>query len=90
MLRYAIADGDVLTENAINCGHIRQPSKLLNASGIDRSAFRAATREGLRGGSKSRTSSSWRWDQWKTPISSSANRLRLKALRSRMSRLEIL
>jgi predicted Zn-dependent protease len=47
MLRYAIANGDVVTEDAINCGHIRQPSKLLSASGIDRAAFRAATREGF-------------------------------------------
>ena len=47
VLRYAIADRDLVDPEAINCGSIRPPSGLLQRSQIDMETFRRALAEAL-------------------------------------------
>jgi hypothetical protein len=42
VLRYAVADREIVDAGAVNCNRIRPPASLLAASGIDATAFAAA------------------------------------------------
>lgn len=48
VLRYAIADRDIVQAGALNCGSMRAPSSLLQRSRLDHAALEAALREATR------------------------------------------